>query len=56
MADDVFAAADRMVGVARTIEPNPANAAVYHDKYRLYKTLLAEMQSPWKYYSQHTTH
>ncbi|ELN2739152.1 TPA: carbohydrate kinase [Pluralibacter gergoviae] len=54
--DDVFAAADRMVGVARTIEPNPANAAVYHDKYRLYKTLLAEMQSPWKYYSQHTTH
>ncbi|CAM6447192.1 FGGY-family carbohydrate kinase [Citrobacter portucalensis] len=54
--DDVFAASNEMVRVARTVTPNPAHQQVYQDKYQLYKNLLSEMQSPWKSCSNYITH
>ncbi|POT58502.1 carbohydrate kinase [Citrobacter amalonaticus] len=54
--DDVFAASNEMVHVSRTVSPNPDNHKVYQDKYRLYKNLLSEMQSPWKSCSNYIAH
>lgn len=54
--EDVFAAANEMVRVSRTVTPDPAMQQVYQDKYHLYKNLLSEMQSPWKSCSNYITH
>ncbi|WP_338215546.1 FGGY-family carbohydrate kinase [Companilactobacillus muriivasis] len=45
---DFATAADKMVKISRTIQPNPANAKIYQQKYALYKEELQGMHGAWK--------
>lgn len=45
---DFATAADKMVKISRTIQPNPANEAIYQQKYALYKSELESMHGAWK--------
>ncbi len=45
---DFATAADKMVKISRTIEPNPEMADIYKQKYALYKAELENMKGTWK--------
>ncbi|MFC6181374.1 FGGY-family carbohydrate kinase [Lactiplantibacillus daowaiensis] len=45
---DFATAADKMVKISRTVQPNPDNAKIYQQKYALYKKELQHMQGAWE--------